>query len=69
MGPTGCSETSETNYHYSLRNNPGERRWDRQVVPKRRKEITTTRCIITQGSGDGTDRSRNVRKKLPLLAA
>ena len=26
MGPIGCSETSVMNYHYSLRNNPEERR-------------------------------------------
>ena len=25
MGPIGCPETSVRNYHYSLRNNPGER--------------------------------------------
>ena len=25
MGPSGCSETSVRNYHYSLRNNPEER--------------------------------------------
>jgi len=25
MGPIGCPETSARNYHYSLRNNPGER--------------------------------------------
>jgi len=25
MGPTGCPETYERNYHYSLRNNPEER--------------------------------------------
>jgi hypothetical protein len=25
MGPIGCPETSTTNYHYSLRNDPEER--------------------------------------------
>jgi len=25
MGPVGCRETSVTNYHYLLRNNPEER--------------------------------------------
>ena len=25
IGPIGCPETSVTSYHYSLRNNPGER--------------------------------------------
>jgi hypothetical protein len=42
-------------------------RWDRQVVPKRRYEITTTRCVITQRSAvfiyllrRGSLKSRNI---------
>ena len=27
MGPTGCSETSVTIYHYKMRNNPEEQRF------------------------------------------
>jgi hypothetical protein len=56
-GPIRCPETSARNYHYPLW------RRDRQVVPKRRKEITATR------SWRGADRwSRNVSQKLPLPA-
>jgi hypothetical protein len=33
-------------------------RWDRQVFPKRLKEITTTRCVITQRSAVHTSHSK-----------
>jgi len=40
---------------------------DLQIVPKRRQEISTTRCVTPK---NGTDRlSRNVGNKSPLLAS
>jgi hypothetical protein len=67
MVPTGCPETSVRNYHSTLHEDETERLsqnvgtelqfyaawiWDRQVVPKRRYEITIRRCIKSQKSAD-----------------
>jgi hypothetical protein len=71
MGPIGCPETSIRNYRYSLRNNPEE-----PVCHLRRggslKSLRLSELeFLAEVSGqDGPDiLSRNVGKKLPLLAA
>ena len=45
MGPTGCTETSFRNYHYSLRNNPEQRTSRKLIAPHTQMKIFLT-CVV-----------------------
>jgi hypothetical protein len=45
MGAIGCPKTSVQNYRYSQRNNAED--GTARLSPKRRQEVTSTRCVIT----------------------